>query len=82
MSKTYFTSMPSVLCKIFGVYKVGSHNKETDRKITENVVVMESKKEIMNRLFFMWNILPIENKQFISAWFSPVLKLRGGDQKG
>ncbi len=42
MAKVYFADLPSVLCKIFGVYKVGSHNKETDKRISENVVVMEN----------------------------------------
>lgn len=42
MNKAYYSPMPSVLCKIFGVYKVASHNKETDKRLEENVVVMEN----------------------------------------
>ena len=42
MNKAYYSPMPSVLCKIFGMYKVFSHNKETDKKVDENVVVMEN----------------------------------------
>lgn len=42
MGKAYYSPMPSVLCKIFGVYKVASHNKETDKRLDENVVVMEN----------------------------------------
>ncbi len=34
----YFT----VLCKILGVYTIGYDNKETEKKVTENVVVMEN----------------------------------------
>ena len=59
MSKAYFTPMPSVLCKIFGVYKVGSHNKDSDRKITENVVVME------NIFYQVWYVL---NKFLLSFY--------------
>ena len=33
MAKACFTAMPSVLCKIFGVYKVGYHDKVTDKKV-------------------------------------------------
>lgn len=42
MAKAYFNPIPSVLCKIFGVFKVGHHNKETDKRVTENVVIMEN----------------------------------------
>ena len=41
----YFT----VLCKILGVYTIGYHNKETNKKVLENVVVMEN-------IFFQRNI--------------------------
>lgn len=42
MAKAYFHNLPTVLCKILGIYKVKFHNKETGKKINENIVVMEN----------------------------------------
>ena len=38
MAKAKFTPMPSVLCKIYGVYKIGFHNKETDKRVLFNFI--------------------------------------------
>lgn len=42
MARAYFHNLPSLLCKILGVYTVRFDNKETGKKGTENVVVMEN----------------------------------------
>ncbi len=42
MAKAYYHSLPTVLCKILGVYTVRYHNKESGKKVVENVVVMEN----------------------------------------
>ncbi len=42
MAKAYYHSLPTVLCKILGVYTVRFHNKESGKKVVENVVVMEN----------------------------------------
>ena len=42
MSKAFYRDLPTVLCKILGVYTVRVQNKETGKRITENVVVMEN----------------------------------------
>jgi hypothetical protein len=42
MSKAYFHSLPTVLCKILGVYTVRYDNKDTGKREIENVVVMEN----------------------------------------
>ena len=47
----YFT----VLCKILGVYTIGYDNKETEKKVTENVVVMENIFYKV-RLLYLWSV--------------------------
>ncbi len=42
MAKAYYHNLPTVLCKILGVYTVRYDNKETNKKGTENIVVMEN----------------------------------------
>jgi hypothetical protein len=42
MSKAYYHNLPTVMCKILGVYTVRFDNKDTGRKAVENVVVMEN----------------------------------------
>lgn len=43
MAKALFDNLYyTVLCKILGVYTIGYHNKETNKKALENVVVMEN----------------------------------------
>ena len=42
MAKIYYHDLPSVLCKILGVYTIRYDNKESGRKLVENVVVMEN----------------------------------------
>lgn len=42
MSKAYYHSLPTMLCKILGVYTIRYHNKESGKKVVENVVVMEN----------------------------------------
>lgn len=42
MAKIYYHDLPSVLCKILGVYTIRYDNKESGRKMVENVVVMEN----------------------------------------
>jgi 1-phosphatidylinositol-3-phosphate 5-kinase len=42
MSRAYYHHLPTVLCKILGVYTVRYDNKDTGRKAVENVVVMEN----------------------------------------
>ena len=33
MAKAFYNNIPSVLCKILGVYTLGYHNKETGKKV-------------------------------------------------
>jgi len=42
MAKAFYRDLPTVLCKILGVYTVRVQNKETGKRLTENVVVMEN----------------------------------------
>jgi hypothetical protein len=42
MSKAYYHNLPTVMCKILGVYTVRFDNKDSGRKAVENVVVMEN----------------------------------------
>lgn len=42
MAKAYYHNLPTVLCKILGVYTIRYDNKDTGRKAVENVVVMEN----------------------------------------
>jgi hypothetical protein len=42
MSKAYYQFLPTVLCKILGVYTVRYDNKETGKRMSENIVVMEN----------------------------------------
>jgi hypothetical protein len=42
MAKAYYHNLPTVLCKILGIYTIRYDNKETGKKATENVVVMEN----------------------------------------
>lgn len=42
MAKAYYHSLPTVLCKILGVYTIRYDNRETGKKAIENVVVMEN----------------------------------------
>lgn len=42
MAKAFYHNLPTVLCKVLGVYTLGYHNKETGKKVMENVVVMEN----------------------------------------
>jgi len=42
MTKALYHRLPSLLCKILGVYQVGYQNKVTGKKVLEQVVVMEN----------------------------------------
>ena len=42
MAKAYYHNLPTVLCKILGVYTVRYDNKDSGKKVVENVVVMEN----------------------------------------
>ena len=42
LADAYTDRKPTVLCKIMGIYQVGYHNKVTNKKIMEQVVVMEN----------------------------------------
>jgi hypothetical protein len=33
MAKAYYHHLPTVLCKVLGVYSIGYHNKETGKKV-------------------------------------------------
>jgi len=40
LSKAFFHGLPTVLCKILGVYQLGYHNRVTGKRSMEQVVVM------------------------------------------
>lgn len=42
MAKAFYRDLPTVLCKILGVYTVRYQNKESGKRVTENAVVMEN----------------------------------------
>ena len=42
MAKAFYHHLPTVLSKILGVYTIRFHNKETGKKVLENVVVLEN----------------------------------------
>ena len=37
MAKAFYNNIPTVLCKILGVYTLGFHNKETGKKVQLNL---------------------------------------------
>ena len=42
LSKAFFHGLPTVLCKIVGVYQIGYHNRVTGRRTMEQVAVMQN----------------------------------------
>lgn len=42
MSKAFFHGLPTVLCKIVGVYQIGYHNRVTGKRTMEQVAVMQN----------------------------------------
>lgn len=42
LSKAFFHGLPTVLCKIVGVYQIGVHNRETGKRSMEQVAVMQN----------------------------------------
>lgn len=42
LSKAFFHGLPTVLCKIVGVYQLGYHNRVTGRRTMEQVAVMQN----------------------------------------
>ena len=52
LSKAFFHGLPTVLCKIVGVYQLGYHNRVTGKRTMEQVAVMQN-------IFFGRNISKI-----------------------
>eukprot|EP01082_Thalassiosira_pseudonana_P010182 g9036.t1 g9036 contig34:701062-703716(+) len=52
LSKAFFHGLPTVLCKIVGVYQIGYHNRLTGKRSMEQVAVMQN-------IFFGRNISKI-----------------------
>ena len=42
LSKAFFHGLPTVLCKIVGVYQIGYHNRATGKRTMEQVAVMQN----------------------------------------
>ena len=42
LSKAFFHGLPTVLCKIVGVYQIGVHNRITGKRTMEQVAVMQN----------------------------------------
>lgn len=42
LSKSFFHGLPTVLCKIVGVYQIGYHNRVTGKRTMEQVAVMQN----------------------------------------
>ena len=42
LSKAFFHGLPTVLCKIVGVYQIGYHNRVTGKRTMEQVTVMQN----------------------------------------
>ena len=42
LSKAFFHGLPTVLCKIVGVYQIGVHNRVTGKRSMEQVAVMQN----------------------------------------
>jgi 1-phosphatidylinositol-3-phosphate 5-kinase len=42
LSKSFFHGLPTVLCKIVGVYQIGYHNRVTGKKTMEQIAVMQN----------------------------------------
>ena len=42
LSKAFFHGLPTVLCKIVGVYQIGVHNRATGKRSMEQVAVMQN----------------------------------------
>lgn len=41
LSKSFFHGLPTILCKIVGVYQIGYHNRATGKRTMEQVAVMQ-----------------------------------------
>jgi 1-phosphatidylinositol-3-phosphate 5-kinase len=41
LSKAFFHGLPTMLCKIVGVFQIGYHNRETGKRTMEQVAVMQ-----------------------------------------
>ena len=41
LSKAFFHGLPTMLCKIVGVYQIGYHNRVTSKRTMEQVAVMQ-----------------------------------------
>ena len=41
LSKAFFHGLPTMLCKIVGVYQIGFHNRVTSKRTMEQVAVMQ-----------------------------------------
>lgn len=48
MSKAFFHKLPTVLCKIVGVYQIGYHNKITGKRQMDQVCIHTGKKTSKN----------------------------------
>mmetsp|Transcript_9237 Transcript_9237/g.17384 ORF Transcript_9237/g.17384 Transcript_9237/m.17384 type:complete len:2047 (+) Transcript_9237:105-6245(+) len=42
LSKAFFHGLPTMLCKIVGVFQIGYHNRETGKRTMEQVAVMQN----------------------------------------
>merc|ERR1712161_92250 len=42
LSKAFFHGLPTVLCKVIGVYQIGCHNRVTGKRTMEQVAVMQN----------------------------------------
>jgi len=42
LSKSFFHGLPTVLCKIVGVYQIGYHNRVTGKRTMEQVAIMQN----------------------------------------
>ena len=42
LSKSFFHGLPTVLCKIVGVYQIGYHNRVSGKKTMEQIAVMQN----------------------------------------
>ncbi|CAN0331341.1 unnamed protein product, partial [Scytosiphon promiscuus] len=51
MSKAFFHKLPTVLCKIVGVYQIGYHNKITGKRQMDQASVV-----VMQNIFYQRNI--------------------------
>ena len=76
MAKAYYHNLPTVLCKVLGVYTIGSHNKETGKKVPKTIFILD----ICNLLLCLILIQTMDNVVVMeNIFFEVSFKIKRSD---